>query len=79
MRSMLQAAKFLYSSESSARPDEGEKACESDSNGFELCHLCTAFILCIPVTGVSASPASSCNFLKANSPPNSTYSRTRAD
>ena len=32
VRSMLQAAKFLYSSESSARPDEGEKACESKSN-----------------------------------------------
>ena len=27
MRSILQAAKFLYSKESSSRPDEGEKSC----------------------------------------------------
>ena len=28
VRSILQAAKFLYSSESSSRPDEGEKSCK---------------------------------------------------
>ncbi len=27
MRSILQAAKFLYGKESSTRPDEGEKSC----------------------------------------------------
>lgn len=31
MRSILQAAKFLYSKESSARPDEGEKSCRVPS------------------------------------------------
>ena len=29
VRSILQAAKFLYSKESSSRPDEGEKSCEN--------------------------------------------------
>ena len=61
VRSMLQAAKFLYSSKSSARPDEGEKACESDS--LELCPLWSALILCIPMIGVSASLACSCKSL----------------
>lgn len=28
VRSILQAAKFLYNSESSSRPDEGEKSCK---------------------------------------------------
>ena len=42
MRSMLQAAKFLYSSESSARPDEGEKACESFTQLLRLGALCSA-------------------------------------
>ena len=31
MRSIMQAAKYLFKNESKTRPDEGEKACESPS------------------------------------------------
>lgn len=47
VRSIMQAAKFLYRDESRARPDEGEKACESFS-ASDMSTKSARVILCSP-------------------------------